>query len=714
MQYTKNGIYVFVDPFNRHDSGVTTYTRLAKQQISSLGIHTKVIGISPEESLEEFCLRLKTEVSKIEDLLCLEAPESLASTRLLDKDIPLHIRLHCSRSLGAAVQALPFDKAQVKLEQREISRAKFLSSPSWASYFASRVLFRFKKAPSFFPNPAPSSLKITNKKNRYDVTFVGRFQKLKGVKYLEELATILPDLKFAVACPPTEAAQLNLSNVTFVDGTKLTKPDIYSLSNLVIVPSIFETSSMVAIEALAHGCRVIIWEHLGVAEYFDSLPELISIPSGDTDKFANAIKENYALAKPNANKKVTDNINEAFRLGTIGLLERNSDTALLFRPKKHIEKYLMRLVKSQINTMKKKKQSPFIKKTKKLFLNPIAFFRDSKEAKYIRTKMSERRLKKLMLLREEFKNHPALAVKPQPVIARSTPVETIIDTTTPQPKENLLSDYFTSISNEGRIEFKVRPSKPKGYTTAFLHDEDADHDLLLPILEKLNTFDDFKYVNTERMQLGRFKVSENASALSIINRIDVKSKNNLSELNFIVLLNAPANLCGALRYSGTDQKTILIKTIETLEIDPESVDVVISQYPEIQADQFRRLITVESSSDIPVAIRRALQEGFPRKKDMLLPITISEQADFQRSDFTEFDSQYYQGILKIKPVNHSQSHTMIDIYDNIAESVVGIAVLESIYMKYRSQCELVEQGESAKNLIKACLKDGVLFDVKEV
>lgn len=713
MQHTGNGIYVFVDPFNRPDSGVTTYTLLASEQLSSLGIKTKTLKKSTGESLEDFCLRLKVETGEIKNLICVEAPESLASTRLLDDSIPLHIRLHCSRSLGAAIQALPFERSQVELEQREITRAKFLSSPSWASYFASQALFKFKKLPAFFPNPAPSNYSHSEKKEQYDVAFVGRLQKLKGTIYLEEIVTALPDLKFVVVCPPTETNLSNFKNITFIDGTKIGKAEIYSLSNLVMVPSIFETSSMVAIEALTYGCRVVLWEHLGVVEYFNSLEELITVPPNDSKSFVKAIKANHKLPKSTANEEITENINKAFKIGTTGLLERNSDTALIVRPKKQIEKYLKVLVKSQIKIMTKKKQSSFIKKSKKLFLNPITFFRDSKEAKYIRNKISERRLKKLMLLKEEFKNHPAFAVKPQPVIV-GTPMAAIIDASTPKLRETILNNYFTSITEEGRIEFKVQPAKPKGYATAFLHDEDVDLELLLPILEKLNTFDDFKYVTTERMQLGRFKLPAHLSALSVINRIDVKSKNNLAEINFLILLNAPANLCNALRYSGTEQKIILIKTDQDIDIDSESVDGVISLFDEGQSGHFRRMIRLDSISDIPTAIRRILQEGFPRKKDMLLPIMMTEKSDFKRSDFVDFDSRYYQGILKVKPVDHSKSHNMIDLYDNMANSVIGIALLESIYMKYRSQCELVERGEPATNLIKACLKDGVLFDVQEV
>ncbi|MNR53021.1 hypothetical protein D3C85_1729620 [compost metagenome] len=57
---------------------------------------------------------------------------------------------------------------------------------------------------------------------------------------------------------------------------------------------------------------------------------------------------------------------------------------------------------------------------------------------------------------------------------------------------------------------------------------------------------------------------------------------------------------------------------------------------------------------------------------------------------------------------------MMDIYEKVSNSIVGIAVLESTYMRYRSLCEAVEAGHSATSLIEACLMDGGLFDVKEV
>lgn len=716
MDPTMNGIYILVDPFNRKDSGVTTYTRYASEQLAILGLTVKVIEKGLEETLEAFRLRVRDEVEQTPNILCVEAPESLSSTRFVANTIPLHIRLHCSRSLGAVVQGLPFSKEEVHFEKIEIERSNFLSSPSWASFIASKELFGFKKTPNVFPNPAASNAKPQLVQKKYDVTFVGRYQKLKGTSTLEQLASNLPDLKFAIVCPPIDEAPA-ANNMAFLDGTSMDKDEIYALSNVVIIPSLFETSSMVAIEALTRGCHVVLWQHLGVVEYFSNLAELIPVKPGDIQKFSDKISKTYKLPKTAENFGLTAQINLAFRNGLTETLKGGKKVSLTTRPEKRIEKHLKTLVKSQLKNIMKKKQSPFVKKTKKLFLHPIDFFRDSTEAKYIRRKLQERRLKQLTHLKIEFKDHPIIAEKPAApvtVIVKSPTVKAIVDNAQPKQKKAILENYITSISDEGRIEFKVRPAKPKGYGTAFLHQSDVDPELVLSILDKLNTYDDFMYVNTERMQLGAFDISEDQSPLSIINRIDAKNKGNLAEINFLIMLNAPANLCYALRYSGTDQRIILIKTEEDLVVNPEAVDVVITLFPEEEATSLSRLITLESIDDIPVAIRRALQEGFPRKKDMLLPVLMNEEAKFDRSEFFNFDHRYYQGIMKIRPVDHAGSTNMIDIYEDLAMSTVGFALLESVYMRYRSQCEAVEQGGSPLNLIKACLKDGVMIDVQEV
>ncbi|WP_196373651.1 glycosyltransferase [Pseudomonas fluorescens] len=711
------GIYIFIDPFNRADSGVTTYVRLAKEQLTALGLRVGLIQISNFESIEDFRVRVKAEVlgfgNKID---CIEAPESLAATCLVPAEYPIHIRLHCSRSLGAAVQGLPYSSSAVSKEQNEISRARFLSSPSWASYFASCALFKFGRTPYAYPNPAPAITSIETKERKYDVAFVGRFQRLKGISYLVDIIFRLPHLRFAIVCPPTKSTILDgFKNVTFIDGRLMEKSEFYSLSAVVVVPSIFETASMVAIEALAFHCKVVLWQHLGVVEYFEGNTNLISVPSDDVASFVSKIEAAVKMPwKDQGN--VSEKLNLSFRDGAMQLLsEGDNKKNIIRRPDENIENYLKELVQNQREQMKKKKSSSLVRKTQKLILHPIAFFRDSTEAKYLRRKMSERKIKKLVALKEEFKDHPDFRVERPPasdlVTESSLGADTVLDLSTKLP----LREYCTTIEESGRIEIRVSESKPAGYSIAFMHHEFEDESLIQQIVDGLNGFDDFKYVNSSRMKFGRFNVSESQSALSIVNRIDVKNKNSLSLLNFIVLLNAPSNICNALRYAGVEQKIILIKTRNELFVDPDSVDGVIStDSQDVKNMKLRRVVIIDSMESVPLAMRRVLQEGFPKKRDMLLSLHIQGVCAFNKADFVGFDERHHQGILKIKKTDFTNSNTMMDVYEKISNSIVGIAVLESTYMRYRSLCEAVEAGYPATNLIEACLMDGGLFDVKEI
>lgn len=176
MIYNIKGIYIFLDPFDRADSGVSSYTSLAAARLQRLGISTKIIKLNKNEGISNFRNRVAADINNIkEEILCIEAPESLASTANLPDSLPLHIRLHCSKSLGAAIQGLPYSENDVASEQIELFRAKHLSAPSWAAYFTSLSLFKFPNTPLFYPNPSPEFQNRNIKKPEYDLLFVGDF-----------------------------------------------------------------------------------------------------------------------------------------------------------------------------------------------------------------------------------------------------------------------------------------------------------------------------------------------------------------------------------------------------------------------------------------------------------------------------------------------------------------------------------------------------------
>ena len=122
--------YVIVDPCARLDSGVTSYTKISAQLLREQGITVKVIAKRQCESLNIFRCRLAKQVDELRKSfprIIIEAPESDASTaKITEHAAELHIRLHCSRQLGAFVQGDPISKKDLALEQREISRAQFI------------------------------------------------------------------------------------------------------------------------------------------------------------------------------------------------------------------------------------------------------------------------------------------------------------------------------------------------------------------------------------------------------------------------------------------------------------------------------------------------------------------------------------------------------------------------------------------------------------
>ena len=706
------GIYIFVDPFDRADSGVSSYTNLAAARIERLGINTKTIKLNNNESIEAFRARLAFEIIQTEeDIFCIEAPESMASTSNLPNGLPIHIRFHCSRSLGAAIQGLPYSSTDVALEQTEINRAKYLSAPSWAAYFASLSLFSFPKTPLLFPNPSPEFRRCDDAKKQFDILFVGRLQFLKGLHYLELLIEKLPNHSFVIACPPKKNWKYSKSsNVSMIDGISLNKDEIYNLANIVIVPSIFETSSMVALEALSHGCQVITWQHLGISEYINH-DRLIKIPSNDLYKFTTSIKTNITTNNKSS-ALVTDTINKNFDQGIVQTLYPTVPSpTLLNKPNEATENFLKNLIREQTFFMKTKKKSSFSAKTRKLVFHPIAFFRDSKEAKYIRRKLYERKQSKYLELRTQL--YPQGAPK-------ETVIEYVSVSSLPHPEPLALETpkvLYSNIQREGRISFGALSSSPPGCSTALFYSSSENAQSINNILEGLNSFEDFQYLNNSKLQVGIFDISPYEPALSITNRIDVKNKTSFSELDTVILINAPAPLCQALRSIGTKHRIVLIRSIENLEVDPQSIDALINTAKNSLNNNLghvRRLITLESEEHIPTAIRRIVQEGLPKKPDMLLSLFLNSECGFIKEEFEKLNTNSFQGLIKVKKFKPQNTKSIVEIYKGFSESIIAIAILESVYMRYRSLCEAVEKGESPETLINSCLADGIIFDVQEV
>jgi hypothetical protein len=712
-------VYVYIDPFSQEDSGVSSYIKLSQAQLLILGISSVIIKREINESVNNFKLRVPLVLSNLnKKIIMVEAPESLACSEFIPNNIPLHIRLHFSRSLGCLLQHQSIKKDDIDKEQTEINRASVVSSPSRAAYHSSCEIFEFPKKVIFFPNPNP--LPLDNPRlHKYDVLFIGRYQKLKGISYLEDMMASLPHLKFLIATniKYKESLENKFKNVTVIDGVKNSKPDIYHSSQVVVVPSMFETSSMVILEAFSYNCKIIAWEHLGALEY-DGLKQsenIYKVKIFNVHSFKDAVIK--ALSSELVPAKNIFLNNQQFSEGIFSVIKRDvTFESNISEIDMALQKEICGLFNRKKNWVEGYMKSPIVRKTRKLFRDPKAFFNDSHF--FNGRKKNEKALileSSTSTLIKEYADEISHSDSAKELLHHLIETE-IIDANHESVisiEDNEKYKLYCVIGEEGRLEFPEPRVKPKGHTVAFFY---SKNELTLEyedIIDNLNSFEDFKYTSLERMHIGCFSLDKNITSLSVINRIDVKNKNRFSLIDFCILANPPVALCTALRSIGTDQKIIVIDTSDESVNYSECADVVISIFPQKEMNVGRRFIAVNSINSIHIAIRKVLQENFPKNPNMLIALRPEDQA-FNKQEFKDFDDANFDGIIKVNKFSSSGFQTMDDYYLMFSKNILGIAVKESVYNKYKNLVQDINIEENAFHFVRYCLADGVIFDVKEI
>ena len=279
------------------------------------------------------------------------------------------------------------NKLKLKLiedEQREISRAKYLSAPSESAVVASSSLFKIPKRISCYPNPAPTSKHIKTKdcfqkiSNDKDVLYVGRIHDLKGAAWLPEIAKALPHISFKVVCPRDQRSFRNIPNLTFL-SSKIPKSELFLQANLVIVPSLYETASMVGIEALSAGVRVLTWEHLGLNEYANE-NMIKQVSPFEIKKFIKVIEKEVSSVNTETNPtNNSSEINKLFIKGLFMTLSGYCDNFMLFKLTQERKKIILATINSLSEgvIMNKTTLPVWRRKLRKLKRSPIGWVKDS-------------------------------------------------------------------------------------------------------------------------------------------------------------------------------------------------------------------------------------------------------------------------------------------------------------------------------------------------
>jgi len=700
--------YILIDPFNAVSSGVSTYTAAVAAHLCSLGVATTVIARAHEEALPVFRGRVAREVAAVAGPgLMVEAPESLHATSELPDETPLHIRLHGSRLFGNWLQGRAVDAVALAAEQREISRAALLSAPSQAAVAASRHLFRYPVSVCCYPNPLPEIV-ASRQAEDVDLLFLGRWQPLKGIAFFAHLVSVLPAYRFAVACaerPPGLPAGVG----HFTADSPAERHQVLQRSRAVVVPSLFETASMVGLEALAAGRPVISWAHLGLVEYANA-PCLQQARAWSVDSLAAAARQALNGASPEEFQAVTDGIRHGFaaaltRLVRDGVTDRSTmPHPVLTTDWPGIFTHMTR------QKMKADRFHVLKRKLRKLLRDPLGFWRDSFLGQLLQSWHRE----PLMLvagghsagLSMPPEHLPSPGCKPEPavVVVRAESEAVVL-----RPD----AAWLGALSRQGKISLKDPADTPKGWVTALVHDE-QDSVEVSGLKAALNAQDDFAPLRSK--SLGRIlsEIDADEPVISILNRIDVKNKERIARINTLVLINTPANVVRALRCCGPQQRILLVLTdsvSETLTLAPADTDAVICPvwHPAAAMSDWRRRNVTVTREQLPGLIRKVLQETGPKNPDMLLPLIAGNTYD---SSLAAFDVRRHQGIIRLASAQVQQVSSLHEYIVKMAPLVREMLVLDSVYMRYRSLCEAVEAGESPAPLIEACLQDGVLFDVR--
>ena len=249
--------YVFVDPFNDASSGITTYTRLAALRLSDEGVPVHVIRRARSTALPVFRQQVAAEVRLLKPAV-LEAPETLAST-LTGRGRPCPSYPPARQPSARRAAPEPAHRHRRARARAGRDRCARRSSPHRRSRPSkpSRSLFRYPPHVHCYPNPAPDGVVADASPARaeardIDLLFLGRWQPLKGTAFLLECARRLPECRIGVATEASASA-IPARFIRLSASTPAEKAAAFARARVVIVPSLFESASMVGLEAIAAG-----------------------------------------------------------------------------------------------------------------------------------------------------------------------------------------------------------------------------------------------------------------------------------------------------------------------------------------------------------------------------------------------------------------------------------------------------------------------------
>ncbi len=315
---------LIINPFpSTAAHGIHNYNLNLVRYCESLGIQTEMYSndkkLPPSKFREE--VKLHVERTYGSDEVLIEAPEVKAATLYLDNKYDVHIRLHTPGAIAQKYDGVAIDENLFSEEISVIHKAKYVSSPSFG-LLKELEPYLNRCDISVYKNPAKyEEVKPDRREKQYDVIFMARFQKLKGIEYLNDILKSLPEnyrvLLLGPGAPSFVLSKDIICNVLAIDEIKGSERFEYLRSSKVLMQlSKFENCSMVILESLHNQVRVCAWDVGGNSEIAsDDL--LKTIRPHDVNSMVDAVVNFVDRPAPKAKafSKTLEDINTDFEAG---------------------------------------------------------------------------------------------------------------------------------------------------------------------------------------------------------------------------------------------------------------------------------------------------------------------------------------------------------------------------------------------------------------
>lgn len=286
--------YLIINPYPNVSNGITNYVDALKEVVPFNKV--EVFSNEKNKKPEDFQVDVRDYVLSNYgvDEVIIESPEARAATILIPSDYKVHVRLHCPMYIGQKYEGVKKNEQVYSSELRVVNKAKVVSSPSYA--LIKEMAHDLGDTSKFFvyKNPLPKNIKMYDLSHKkYDAVFLGRFQKLKGIEYLNSILELLPE-DFNVLIIGNNAENFSYSKKIkchlHIHGqiNSAERFEYVGQAKCLMMLSKFENCSMVILEALSCGTPVVSWNVGGNSEIADN-DVLKTVPIGDCYSFASNV-----------------------------------------------------------------------------------------------------------------------------------------------------------------------------------------------------------------------------------------------------------------------------------------------------------------------------------------------------------------------------------------------------------------------------------------